>query len=65
MIYQNTKLEHIQTQFSNAINQLKFGKLLRSSNITKNCVVPAYEIFQFIIVGLSGKESVPFSELQA
>ena len=50
MIYQNTELENTQNQFSNAINQLKLGKLLRSSNITKNCGVPAYEVFQFLLL---------------
>ena len=50
MIYQNTELENTQNQFSNAINQLKIGKLLRSSNITKNCGVPAYEVFQFLLL---------------
>ena len=50
MIYQNTELENTQNQFSNAINQLKIGKLLRSSNITKNCGVPAYDVFQFLLL---------------
>ena len=50
MIYQNTELENTQNQFSDAINQLKLGKLLRSSNITKNCGVPAYEVFQFLLL---------------
>ena len=50
MIYQNTELENTRNQFSNAINQLKIGKLLRSSNITKNCGVPAYDVFQFLLL---------------
>ena len=50
MIYQNTELENTQNQFSDAINQLKLGKLLRKSNITKNCGVPAYEVFQFLLL---------------
>ena len=50
MIYQNAELENTQNQFSNAISKLKIGRLLRSSNITKNCVVPAYEVFQFLLL---------------
>ena len=47
MIYQNTEIENTQNQFSNAIKELQIGKLLRKANITKNCGVPAYEVFQF------------------
>lgn len=50
MVYQNAELENTQNKFSDAINQLKLGKLLRKSNITKNCGVPAYEIFQFLLL---------------
>lgn len=35
MIYQNDKNENTQNQFSNALKELKIGKLLRNSNITK------------------------------
>ena len=50
MIYQNTEIENTQNQFSNAIKELQIGKLLRKANITKNCGVPAYEVFQFLLL---------------
>ena len=50
MIYQNDKNENTQNQFSNALKELKIGKLLRNSNITKSCGVSAYEVFQFLLL---------------
>nr|WP_314464383.1 transposase [uncultured Clostridium sp.] len=50
MIYQNDKNENPQNQFSDALNQLKIGKLLRKSNITKSCGISAYEVFQFLLL---------------
>ncbi len=50
MIYQNAETENTQNQFSNAIKELHLGKLLRKANITKNCGVPAYEVFQFLLL---------------
>ena len=50
MIYQNTQNENTQNQFSRAIKELQLGKLLRQSNITKNCGVPAFEVFQFLLL---------------
>lgn len=50
MIYQNTEIENTQSQFSNAIKDLQLGKLLRKANITKNCGIPAYEVFQFLLL---------------
>ncbi len=50
MIYQNAETENTQNQFSNAIKELQFGKLLRKSNITKNCGIPAFEVFQFLLL---------------
>ena len=47
MIYQNDKT---QNQFSNALKELKIGKLLRNSNITKSCGISAYEVFQFLLL---------------
>lgn len=44
MIYQNTETENTQNKFSDAISELKLGKSLRKSNITKNCGLPAYEV---------------------
>ena len=50
MIYQNTQTENTQNRFSNAIRELQLGKLLRKANITKNCGVSAYEVFQFLLL---------------
>ena len=50
MIYQMKQNEHTQNQFSNAIKELRIGKLLRKSNITKSCGIPAYEVFQFLLL---------------
>ena len=50
MIYQMKQNEHTQNQFSNAIKELQIGKLLRKSNITKSCGIPAYEVFQFLLL---------------
>ena len=50
MIYQNTEIENTQNRFSNAIRELQLGKLLRKANITKNCGVSAFEVFQFLLL---------------
>ncbi|MBQ9927060.1 MAG: transposase [Lachnospiraceae bacterium] len=50
MIYQNAQTENTQNQFSDAIRELQIGKLLRKANITKNCGIPAYEVFQFLLL---------------
>ena len=50
MIYQNTEIENTQNRFSNAIKELQLGKLLRKANITKNCGVSAFEVFQFLLL---------------
>lgn len=50
MIYQNNSIENTQNQFSDAINDLHIGKLLRKSNITKSCGIPAFEVFQFLLL---------------
>jgi hypothetical protein len=50
MIYQNNETENTQNQFSNAIRELQLGKLLRKANITKNCGISAYEVFQFLLL---------------
>ena len=50
MIYQNDKNENTQNQFSNALKELKIGKLLRNSNIIKSCGISAYEVFQFLLL---------------
>lgn len=50
MIYHNNLIENTQNQFSNAIKELCIGKLLRNSNITKSCGIPAFEVFQFLFL---------------
>ncbi len=50
MIYQNAETENTRNQFSNAIKELQCGKLLRKANITKSCGVPAFEVFQFLLL---------------
>ena len=50
MINQITQNENTKNQFSCAIKELQIGKLLRKSNITKNCGISAYEIFQFLLL---------------
>lgn len=50
MIYQNTETENTRNEFSKAISELKPGESLRKSNITKNCGVSAYEVFQFLLL---------------
>lgn len=50
MINQMNQNENTQSKFSYAIKELKIGKLLRKSNITKNCGVPAFEVFQFLLL---------------
>ena len=50
MINQMNQNENTQNKFSYTIKELKIGKLLRQSNITKNCGVPAFEVFQFLLL---------------
>jgi len=50
MINQNIEIEKTQNQFPVAMKELQLGKLLRKSNITKSCGVPAYEVFQFLLL---------------
>jgi hypothetical protein len=50
MIYQNNSIENTQNQFSDAIKDLCIGKLLRKSNVIKSCGVPAFEVFQFLLL---------------
>ena len=50
MIYQNAETENTQNQISYAVRELGPGKMLRKANITKNCGVPAYEVFQFLLL---------------
>lgn len=50
MIYQNSSIENTQNQFSDSIRELKIAKLLRKSNVTKSCGIPAFEVFQFLLL---------------
>lgn len=50
MINQMNQNENTQNEFSYAIKELKLGKLLRQCNITKNCGIPAFEVFQFLLL---------------
>ncbi len=50
MITQNTKKEKTFCEFSHAIKKLNIAKLLRSSNIVKSCGVPAFQVFQFLLL---------------
>jgi len=50
MIYQNIHVENTQNQFSAAFRELQLGRLLRNANITKNCGIPAFEVFQFLLL---------------
>ncbi len=64
MIYQNAEIENTQNRFSNAIKELQMGKLLRKANITKNCGIPAYEVFNFTVVSISRKELISIFKFQ-
>lgn len=50
MIYQTNEFENTQNTFSDAIKEFQIRKLLRQSNIRKSCGVPAFEVFQFLIL---------------
>lgn len=50
MINQMRQNENTQNKFSYAIKELEIGKLMRKSNITKNCGISAFEVFQFLLL---------------
>ena len=50
MINQMNQNENTQNEFSYAIKELEIGKLMRKSNITKNCGISAFEVFQFLLL---------------
>lgn len=50
MINQVSQNENTQIQFSRAIWELQLGKLLRKANIRKTCGIPAYDVFQFLLL---------------
>ena len=39
-----------ENQFSDALRELQIGKLLRCLNVTKNCGIPAFEVYQFLLL---------------
>ena len=50
MINQISQNENTKDDFSKAIQELQIGKLLRRSNISKNCGISAFEVFQFLLL---------------
>ena len=50
MIYQMSKNEQTQNQFSDAVKELQIRNLLRKSNSSKSCGISAYEVFQFLLL---------------
>ena len=50
MINQISQNENTKNDFSKAIKELQIGKLLRRSNISKNCGISAFEVFQFLLL---------------
>lgn len=50
MINQINQNENTQNAFSCAIMELQIGMLLRQSNINIGCGVPAFEVFQFLLL---------------
>lgn len=50
MINQMNQNDYTPNKFSDAMKELRLGKLLRKSNITKSCGISAYEVFQFLLL---------------
>ena len=50
MINHISQNENTKDDFSKAIKELQIGKLLRNSNISKNCGISAFEVFQFLLL---------------
>ena len=50
MINHISQNENTKNDFSKAIKELQIGKLLRRSNISKNCGISAFEVFQFLLL---------------
>ena len=50
MINHISQNENTKDDFSKAIKELQIGKLLRRSNISKNCGISAFEVFQFLLL---------------
>ena len=50
MINHISQNENTKDDFSKTIKELQIGKLLRRSNISKNCGISAFEVFQFLLL---------------
>ena len=50
MINHISQNENTKNDFSKVIKELQIGKLLRRSNISKNCGISAFEVFQFLLL---------------
>ena len=50
MINHISQNENTKDDFSKTIKELHIGKLLRRSNISKNCGISAFEVFQFLLL---------------
>lgn len=50
MINPMSQNENTKNKFSHLIKELETGKFMRKSNITKNCGISAFEIFQFLLL---------------
>jgi len=50
MINQMNQNDYTPNRFSDALEELQIGKLMRKSNITKSCGISAYEVFQFLLL---------------
>lgn len=50
MINKMNQNENTQNKFSRTIKELEIGKLMRKSNITKNCGISAFSVFQFLLL---------------
>ncbi|MCI8408855.1 MAG: hypothetical protein HFJ09_06235 [Lachnospiraceae bacterium] len=64
MINQMNQNENTPNKFFCVIKELKIGKLLYQSNISKNCGVPAFEVFQFLSL-LAAKVTAALPSLMA
>lgn len=50
MINYNDHFDHTENQFFTAMKELKLGMLLRQSNVTKSCGIPASQVFEFLLL---------------
>lgn len=62
MITPISQNENVLDNFSKAIKELRIGKIILCSNISKNCGVSAFEVFQFLLL-LVLREKIYFVSL--